>query len=57
MQIEKVHTIAIYVNGDLIDIDNQNQLNLRINNTVIDPTSFSTTQSEYSYEFDLPNTK
>lgn len=54
MQIEKVHTIAIYVNGDLIDIDNQNQLNLRINNTVIDPTSLSTTQSEYSYEFDLP---
>lgn len=56
MQIEKVHTIAIYVNGDLIDIDNQNQLNLRINNTVIDPTSLSTTQSEYSYEFDLPVT-
>ena len=45
MQIEKVHTIAIYANGDLIDIDNQNTLNLRINNTVIDPTSFSTTQS------------
>lgn len=56
MKIEKVHTIAIYVNGDLIDIDNQNQLNLRINNTVIDPTSLSTTQSEYSYEFDLPVT-
>lgn len=56
MQIEKVHTIAIYVSGDLIDIDNQNQLNLRINNTVIDPTSLSTTQSEYSYEFDLPVT-
>lgn len=54
--ISNVHYIELYINGELIELESQDSLNLRINNILFDPTKTTTTQAEYSYSFDVPST-
>ena len=54
--ISNVHYIELYINGELIELESQDSLNLRINNVLFDPTKTTTTQAEYSYSFDIPST-
>lgn len=54
--LHKNHNISIIVNGKYIELGSQSQLNLRINNVVYNPEKISSTQAEYSYEFELPAT-
>lgn len=49
-------TLDILVNGQRVDILNRSSINLRINNTVYDPTEISRKQAEYSFSFNLPTT-
>lgn len=51
------HYIEIYVNQELIELVSQDSLNLRINNTLFNPTKTTTTQAEYSYSFNIPATE
>lgn len=55
--IQKKHYISIVVNGDELDLENQESLNLRINNKIFNPTEISTKQGEYSFSFNLPTSK
>lgn len=50
------HTIEIYVNGQRLELESQDSLNLRFNDVLSDPTKISSTQAEYSFEFDVPST-
>lgn len=54
--ISKNHYIELYINGNLIEIESQESLNLRLNNVLFKPTETSTNQGEYSYSFDIPST-
>lgn len=54
--ISDEHLIELWVNKQLIELQSQESLNLRINNVLFNPTSTSTIQSEYSYSFDIPST-
>lgn len=55
--ITKRHHISIYVNGNEVELYSQDDLNLRINNKIYDPSKISTSTSEYSFSFDLPKSK
>lgn len=55
--IQKRHYISIVVNGNELELENQESLNLRINNVLFDPTKINTKQGEYSYSFNIPITK
>ena len=55
--ITKRHHISIYVNGNEVELYSQDDLNLRINNKLYDPSKISTSTSEYSFSFDLPKSK
>lgn len=50
------HYIELYINKELIELESQDSLNLRINNVLWNPTKTSTVQAEYSYSFDIPST-
>ena len=50
------HYIELYVNKELIELESQDSLNLRINNVLFNPTKTTTTQAEYSFTFDIPST-
>ena len=50
------HYIEILVNGDRLELESQNSLNLRLNNTLFDPEKISSTQAEYSFSFNVPST-
>lgn len=54
--ISDVHYIELWINKQLIELESQDSLNLRINNVLFDPTKTTTTQAEYSYSFDIPST-
>lgn len=54
--ITNVHYIELYINNELIELESQNSLGLRINNVLFNPTKTTTTQAEYSYSFDIPST-
>lgn len=54
MSIAKRHDISIVVNGEQLDVESQDKLNLRINNTIYNPEKISVTQSEYSFSFNVP---
>ena len=54
--ISDAHYIELWVNKQLIELKSQDSLNLRINNTLFNPTKTSTVQSEYSYSFSIPST-
>jgi len=54
--ISDVHYIELWINKQLIELESQESLNLRINNVLFNPTKTSTTQAEYSYSFNIPST-
>ena len=54
--VSNQHYIEIYVNGNLLELGSQESLNLRLNNVLFDPAKTSTTQAEYSFSFDIPDT-
>lgn len=54
--ISNQHFLEIYINDELIELESQSGLNLRINNVIFNPTKTTTTQAEYSYSFDIPST-
>ena len=54
--VYKSHYIEIYVNGNLLELESQDSLNLRFQNTIYDPEKISSTQAEYSFEFSVPST-
>ena len=54
--IYKEHLIELFVNGKKVELEDQKSVNVRFNNTLIDPTKISSTQAEYSFEFSIPCT-
>ena len=50
------HYIELYINKELVELESQESLGLRINNVIFNPTKTTTTQAEYSYSFKLPST-
>lgn len=54
--ISDVHYIELYIQGQLVELESQTSLNLRINNVLFNPTQTTTKQGEYSYSFDIPST-
>lgn len=55
--IYKEHYIELFVNGKNIGLENQKSLNMRFNNVLFDPAKISTSQAEYSFEFEIPATR
>lgn len=54
--VYKEHLIELYVNGKKVELENQKSLNLRFNTVLLDPTKVSSSQAEYSFQFDIPMT-
>jgi hypothetical protein len=54
--ISNQHQIEIWVNDELIELESNSSLNLRINNVMFNPTQTTTTQASYSYSFTIPST-
>lgn len=54
--VYKSHYIEIYVNGKLLELESQDSLNLRFQSTIYNPEKISSTQTEYSFEFEIPST-
>lgn len=54
--IYKEHLIELWVNGNKVELENQKSLNMRFNDVLLDPTKISTSQAEYSFEFEVPAT-
>lgn len=54
--VYREHFVEIYVNGHKLDLESQDSLNLRFNNTIYDPEKITSTQAEYSFEFEVPST-
>ena len=54
--IYREHIVEIFVNGQRLDLESQDNLNLRFNDILCSPEKISTTQAEYSFEFDVPST-
>lgn len=54
--IYKSHFIELYINKEKADLESQKSLNLRFQNVLFNPEKISSSQAEYSFEFDLPST-
>ena len=54
--IYKEHLLELWVNGNKVELEDQKSLNMRFNNVMFDPTKISSTQAEYSFEFEIPAT-
>lgn len=54
--IWKEHFVELYINKHKADLESQKSLNLRFNNVLFDPAKISSTQADYSFEFELPAT-
>lgn len=54
--VTKRHNLNIVVNGEDLEFESQDKINLRINNTLYNPEKVSVTQSEYSFSFSVPTT-
>ena len=54
--IYKERYIELWVNGNKVEIESQKSINIRFNNVLLDPTKVSSTQAEYSFEFEVPCT-
>lgn len=54
--IQKIHYIELWVNDQLVDLESQDSLNLRIDNVLFEPTKAVTRQITYSYTFSVPAT-
>lgn len=55
--ITKRHHVSLYINGTEAELFSQEDLNLRINNVIYDPSKISTSTAEYSFSFDLPKSR
>ena len=51
--IQKNHKVNLVVNNQIVELENEKTLNLRMNNILYDPTKISSTQAEYSFSFDI----
>ena len=54
--VSNIHYIELYIQGQLVELDSQKSLNLRIQNQLWTPEKVSTTQAEWSYSFSIPST-
>lgn len=54
--IQKNHKVNLVVNNQIVELENEKSLNLRMNNILYDPTKINSTQAEYSFSFDIPIT-
>lgn len=54
--VYKEHLIELWVNGNKVELENQESINMRFNNVLFDPTKISSNQAEYSFEFEVPAT-
>jgi len=54
--VYKEHYIELYINGHKMDLESQKSLNLRFQSVLYDPEKISSTQAEYSFEFEIPST-
>ena len=54
--IYKSHLVELWVNGRKVEFESQESVNIRFNNILQDPTKISSTQADYSFEFELPCT-
>lgn len=54
--VSNQHYIELFVHGELLELESQDSLNLRLNSVLFDPTKTVTKQGEYSYSFDIPST-
>lgn len=54
--VSNTHYIELYIKGQLVELESQDSLNLRINSVLFNPTQTTTKQGEYSYSFDIPST-
>lgn len=57
MALYRQHYLELFVNGEMVELESQKSLNLRLNNVLADPTKISNTQADYSFSFDLPSTR
>ena len=55
--ITKNHLLELYVNGRYVELESQESIGLRFNNVIFNPEKMSSTQAEYSFEFDVPSTQ
>ena len=53
----KNHNIELYINGNPVDLEGEDSLNIRFNNVLMTPEKINSSSGEYSYEFELPSTK
>ena len=49
------HNIELYIENTLVDTSDD--LNIRMNNVLFDPSEMSSKSADYSFSFDLPSTK
>lgn len=54
--IYKEHFIEVWVNGRKLELEDQDSIDIKLNNVLLDPTKISSTQGEYSFEFEVPAT-
>lgn len=54
--ISSRHYIELWVNGNMIELEDQDSLGIRLNAVLFNPTKVTTTKSEYSFSFDVPST-
>lgn len=54
--VYKEHLVELWVNKQKVELDSQESVNIRFNNVIFDPTKITSTQAEYSFEFELPCT-
>lgn len=50
------HYVEIIVNGNPLELTDQESLNLRMNSVLYDPSSANITQADYSFSFSVPST-
>ena len=54
--VSNVHYIELFIKGQLVELEAQDSLNLRINNVLFNPARTTTKQAEYSFSFEIPST-
>ena len=54
--VYREHLIEIWVNGKKLELESQKSLNLRFQNVLFNPEKITSTQAEYSFEFEIPST-
>lgn len=54
--VYREHLCELYINKEKVELESQKSLNLRFNNVLTDPTKITSTNAEYSFEFEIPST-